>query len=61
MKCPLCQLEMRVVSHRNVIEHDNTPDEQTRLYTEYDLACMNRNCENYEKVLETERNELPIG
>jgi len=26
-----------------------------------DLTCMNKNCSNFEKVVETVKNELPIG
>lgn len=61
MKCPLCQLEARVIRSRNVAEHDDTPDEQTRIYTELDMACMNKKCENFEQVIGTERIELSLG
>ena len=61
MQCPLCKLEMRITSSRNVVEHDDTPDEVTKLYSVQDLSCMNRDCANYDKVVETVKNELPIG
>lgn len=61
MKCPLCQVEMRITRSANVLENDDTPDKPTKLYTEQDFTCFNRNCENYDKVVETERVELPIG
>ena len=61
MKCPLCQVEMRITRSRNVIENDDTPNEETRLYVEQELTCLNKSCDNYEKVVETSRNELPIG
>ena len=61
MLCPLCKLEMRITSSRNVVEHDDTPDEVTKLYSVQDLSCMNRDCANYDKVVETVKNELPIG
>jgi hypothetical protein len=61
MKCPLCQVEMRITHSRNVIENDNTPDKPTKLFVEYDLECLNRSCPNYEKVVETVKNEQPIG
>lgn len=61
MKCPLCQLEMRITRSRNVIENDDTPDVPTRLYYEQEISCLNKNCPNYNKVIETVKNEQPIG
>lgn len=61
MLCPLCRLEMRITNTRNVVEHDDTPDEPTKLFIEQDLSCMNRNCENYDKVVETVKSELPLS
>lgn len=61
MKCPLCNLEMRITRSRNVVENDDTPETPTKLYTEMELSCMNKNCSNYQKVVETVRNEEPIG
>lgn len=60
-KCPKCQLALRIIKSRNVIENDDTPDIPTKLFIEQDLACMNRNCENYSKVIETIKTEEPIG
>ena len=61
MKCPLCQVEMRISRSRNVVENDDTPDQETKLYIEQELMCLNKNCSNYEQVVETVKNELPIG
>jgi len=61
MKCPLCSVEMRITKTRNILENDNTPDAETKLYVEQDLSCLNKNCSNYEKVVETVRTEIPIG
>lgn len=61
MKCPLCQVEMRITKCRNILENDNTPDAETKLFVEHELTCLNKNCANYEKVVETVRNEIPIG
>jgi hypothetical protein len=61
MKCPLCQVEMRISRSRNVLENDDTPNEETKLYIEQELTCLNKNCQNFEKVVQTVRNELPIG
>ena len=61
MKCPLCQVEMRISRSRNIVENDDTPDTETKLYVEQELVCMNKNCSNYEKAVKTVRNEIPIG
>lgn len=58
MQCPLCKLEMRIKKARNIVEIiDDTP----HLYIDMDMSCRNRDCENYEKVVETVRSEQPIG
>lgn len=61
MKCPLCNVEMRIMRSRNVVENDDTPDSETKLYVEQELSCLNKNCANYEKTVETVRNEIPLG
>ena len=61
MKCPLCQVELRITRSRNVVEHDDTPDQATKLYVEQELSCMNKNCGNYKTVVHTVKNEQPIG
>lgn len=61
MKCPKCQVELRISRSRNVVENDNTPDADTKLYVEQDLICLNKDCNNYQKVVHTTRAEVPIG
>lgn len=61
MKCPLCNVEMRITKTRNILENDNTPDAETKLFVEQDMSCMNKDCSNFEKVVQTVRNEIPIG
>lgn len=61
MKCPLCQVELRITQSRNIVENDDTPDAKTRLFVEQDMSCLNINCSNYKQVIETIRTELPIG
>ena len=61
MKCPLCNLEMRITRTRNILENDNTPDAETKLFVEQDLSCVNENCNNHNKIVETVRHEVPIG
>ena len=61
MKCPLCQVELRITKSRNVLENDDTLDVPTKLFIEQDLSCMNKQCGNYGNVVETVKNEIPIG
>ena len=61
MKCPKCQVELRIIHSRNVLENDDTPDVPTKLFMEQDLTCLNKNCEDFETIVKTVRNELPIG
>jgi hypothetical protein len=61
MKCPLCQVEMRITRSRNILENDNDPDIPTKLFVVQEVSCMNKDCANYEKVVDSVKNELPIG
>lgn len=48
---------MRITNTKNVLRMiDNVP----HLYVSQDLSCMNKQCGNYEKVVETVENEQPI-
>ena len=58
MKCPVCQVELRITHSRNIIEMDG---DNPRLFVEMDLSCINKECPNYEKVVETSRSEQPVG
>lgn len=61
MKCPKCQVELRITNSRNVVENDDTPDVPTRLFVVQELKCLNKNCDNYNTIVETVRNEQEIG
>ena len=54
MKCPSCKLEMIIASSKTV-------EEEGKRYLLQDLKCRNRNCPNYNRVVETEKTELPNG
>ena len=58
MKCPLCKLDMIIKKSRNIVE---IIDGEPHLYIDMDMSCRNRECKNFEKVVETVRNEQPIG
>ena len=53
MKCPLCNLECRIISSKYVLEG-------TRLYIKQGMTCMNKNCNNFQKEVNTAKNELPV-
>ena len=53
MKCPLCQVELRITQSRSKEEDD-------KLLVEQDLKCMNKTCPNYDTVVETVETEIPI-
>lgn len=57
MKCPLCQVEMRITKSRYVVEDE----EEVRLFIEQDMTCVNKDCSNYNTVVETTKTEIPIG
>lgn len=61
MKCPLCQVEMRIARSFNTVENDDTPDRLTKLYVVQNLTCVNKACKNYDKDVETIKTEIPIG
>lgn len=61
MKCPLCQVEMRIARSFNTVENDDTPDLPTKLYVVQDMTCVKKDCEYYEKTVDTIKTEIPIG
>lgn len=61
MQCPLCKTEMVSIANRMVVEGDNSPDTATKLYSEHDMSCRNKNCANNGKVVETVKNEINLG
>mgnify|MGYP000226329068 CR=1 FL=1 len=55
MQCPLCKTELRIKGSRTVVENDDSPDKETRVYIEQELVCVNKKCENYQKVVSQQR------
>lgn len=53
MQCPLCKLELFAESHRIIFENDDTPDKETKAFTEIELKCRNKNCVNFGKIVTT--------
>lgn len=60
MKCPECQVELRITRSRNIVEYDEEKKEP-HLFIDQELSCLNKQCKNFEKVVQTVRNEQQIG
>lgn len=57
-KCNKCGCELKVIKGVNIIENDDSPDKQTRLFRLLTLKCPNPKCD----ALEVEKRvELEIG
>lgn len=61
MKCPSCNVEAAIAKSRHVIAGDDSPNTETKLYIEQEIRCRNPNCSNYNKIISTVRNELPVS
>ena len=61
MKCQLCNVEAAIAKSRHVVSGDDSPDTETKLYMEQEIRCRNPNCSNYNKIIATVRNELPVS
>jgi len=61
MKCPQCQVELRITRSVNRLENDDTPDKPTKLFVVQELSCLNKSCPNYNTVVEEVKTELPVG
>lgn len=57
MLCPVCNVAMAIKSSNHVI---NTEGTEPKLFIRQNLACRNPKCSNYEKVVKTIENELPV-
>lgn len=60
MKCPLCNLEAHIKASRYVVENDDN-NEETKLFLEQDIACMNSKCNNFNQKIHTFRNPIKLG
>lgn len=40
---------------RYVFEGDESPETETKAFVEMDLKCRNKNCGNYDKVIQTSK------
>ena len=56
MKCPLCQVEMRI----SKTWYKKTTTEPIKLYAVQEFECRNGNCKNYGKVVDEVKHELEV-
>lgn len=52
---------MGAIANRIVAINDDTPDKETKVFVEHDMSCRNKTCPNFEKVVDTVRNEMKLG
>lgn len=58
MNCPICDIDMRVNADGIEIEHDDTPDQPTMVYSVQTFTCRNKQCSNYDRVVARIRHPL---
>jgi len=49
---------MRIGNTRTVFENDDTPEKETIAYAEQDLVCRNKECQEFNQVVEVVRHKL---
>lgn len=49
MKCPLCNIEMRISLTTTEVEGDTNAEEKTAVYQVQHLVCRNSHCQGFEK------------
>lgn len=57
MKCPLCQVEMRISKTR----YKTTKEPPIRLFAVQSLICRNKQCENFGAVVDEVEHELAVN
>lgn len=58
MKCPLCNIEASIAESKYVYEQEN---EEIKLFLKQDMKCRNPNCSNYNTIIDTVKNQLPVS
>lgn len=55
MLCPQCQLEMRIAKTSVIVTGDTSPQEETKVFYQHEMACYNPQCQNNGKIVEISR------
>ncbi|MEG1012441.1 MAG: hypothetical protein RSE54_11310 [Ruthenibacterium sp.] len=53
MLCPKCSTLLAIEKSYQRVEGDKSENTQTKVYTVQELICRNKNCGNFQKVVET--------
>lgn len=56
MLCPKCAIECKIGKSYFKTVDDDTPDKKTKVYMCHDMVCRNKQCTNYDSVIETVEN-----
>jgi hypothetical protein len=52
MRCPKCNIEMKIISNKLRFEGDKSPDTTTKAIRVVTLKCRNKQCSGHEEVVE---------
>ena len=53
MDCPKCPVQAQISRVYTKVEGDSSPDTPTRVYTVQEITCMNPQCPNFNRVINT--------
>lgn len=53
MKCPHCDLELKISHSEISVSGDSSPDTTTRVLMVQKLSCRNPQCQNFDQVVAT--------
>ena len=56
--CPKCKLATYIKGTYTQVEGDDSSDIPTKVYTVVEQACRNPQCENYQRVVASERQQI---
>lgn len=60
MLCPKCNISAAIRHVGYVVDGDNDPNKETKLYVEQKFMCRNPQCADYGKVIGRKRNPIRL-
>lgn len=60
MTCPKCKIEARISQTKHVVENDDTPEKDTKLFIEQHFTCRNPQCADFGKEIGVKRNPIRL-
>lgn len=61
MKCPKCSIEAAITSTKYVVEGDDSPEKETKVFIEQHISCRNPQCVDYGKEISVKRNPIKVN